>query len=70
MDPHQRCSEHTLNLASQKSPEGEQGVRACGKNEVVGHFFHKSPKATEVLREIQTQLHLLFHLFPQDEIAI
>lgn len=62
MDPHVRCIAHTLNLASQKSLKLDRVSELLAKVRKVETFFHRSQKATEVLREMQAQLHLPHHL--------
>lgn len=66
MDPHVRCIAHTLNLASQKSLKVDRVSELLAKVRKVVTFFHRSPKATEVLHEMQAQLHLLNHKLVQD----
>ncbi|KAK7939206.1 hypothetical protein WMY93_002532 [Mugilogobius chulae] len=66
MDPHVRCVAHTLNLASQKAFKVDKVSEILTKVRKLVTFFHKSPKATEILREIQTQLHLPNHKLIQD----
>lgn len=61
MDPHMRCIAHTLNLASQKSLKLDRVSELLAKVRKVVTFFHRSPKATEVLHEMQAQLHLPNH---------
>lgn len=57
---------HTLNLASQKAFKVDSVSELVVKVRKLVSFFHKSPKATEVLREIQTQLHLPNHKLIHD----
>ncbi|XP_051964154.1 zinc finger BED domain-containing protein 4-like [Xyrauchen texanus] len=66
MDPHVRCIAHKLNLASQKAFKVDSVSVLVVKVRKLVTFFHKSPKATEVLREIQTQLHLPNHKLIHD----
>ncbi|CAM4722270.1 unnamed protein product [Leuciscus chuanchicus] len=66
MDPHVRCIAHTLNLASQKAFKVDTVSELVVKVRKLVSFFHKSPKATDVLREIQTQLHLPNHKLIHD----
>jgi len=61
MDLHVRCIAHTLNLASQKAFKVDSVSVLVVKVRKLVTCFHKSPKATEVLHEIQTQLHLPNH---------
>ncbi|RXN27606.1 zinc finger BED domain-containing 1-like protein [Labeo rohita] len=66
MDPHVRCIAHTLNLASQKSLKVDRVSELLAKVRKVVTFFHRSPKATEVLRETQAQLQLPNHKLIHD----
>lgn len=66
MDTHVRCIAHKLNLASQKSLKLDRVSELLAKVRKVVTFFHRSPKATEVLREMQAQLHLTNHKLIQD----
>lgn len=66
VDPHVRCIAHSLNLASQKAFKVDEVSEILAKVRKVVAFFHKSPKATEVLRETQRQLHLPNHKLIHD----
>lgn len=66
MDPHVRCIAHKLDLASQKSLKLDRVSELLAKVRKVVTFFHRSPKATEVLREMQAQLHLPNHKLIHD----
>lgn len=66
MDPHVCCIAHTLNLASQKALRLDTASELVVKMRKVVTFFHRSPRATEILREIQTQLHLPNHKLVHD----
>ncbi|KAK0133979.1 Zinc finger BED domain-containing protein 1 [Merluccius polli] len=66
MDPHVRCIAHTLNLASQKALRLDTASELVIKVRKVVTFFHRSPRATEILCEIQTQLHLPNHKLVHD----
>lgn len=66
MEPHVRCIAHTLNLASQKALKVDRVSELLVKMRKVVTFFPKSPKATEALREMQTQLHLPHHKLVHD----
>lgn len=57
---------HTLNLASQKALKVDRVSELVVKVRKLVTFFHKSPKATVVLCEIQTQLHLPNHKLVHD----
>lgn len=57
---------HTLNLASQKALKVNRVSEFVVEVRKLVTFFHKSPKATEVLREMQTQLHLHNHKLVHD----
>ncbi|KAK0134264.1 Zinc finger BED domain-containing protein 4 [Merluccius polli] len=59
LDPHVRCVAHTLHLASQKALKLDRVWK-------VVTYFHKSPQATEILRDIQSQLHLPNHKLIHD----
>lgn len=61
LDPHVQCIAHTLNFASQKALKVDKVSDLLMKMTKMATFFHKSPKATEIPREMQTQLHLLNH---------
>ncbi|KAE8277490.1 hypothetical protein D5F01_LYC24564 [Larimichthys crocea] len=64
--PHVRCVAHTLNLASQKALKMDRVSELLVKVRKVVTYFHKSPQAAEVLREIQSQLHLPNHKLIHD----
>lgn len=66
MDPHVRCIAHTLNLGSQKALKVDKVLEILIKVRKMVTFFHKSPKATEMLRETQSQLNLPNHKLIQD----
>jgi len=66
MEPHVRCIVHTLNLASQKALKVERVSELLVKMRKVVTYFHKSPKATKALREMQMQLHLPHHKLVHD----
>lgn len=66
MEPHVRCIAHVLNLASQKSLKVDRVSVLLMKVRKLVTFFHRSPKATEALREMQTQLHLPNHKLVHD----
>ena len=66
MEPHVRCIVHTLNLASQKALKVDRVSELLVKMRKVVTYFHKSPKATEALREMQMQLHLPHHKLVHD----
>ncbi|KAM9751080.1 E3 SUMO-protein ligase ZBED1-like [Menidia menidia] len=64
--PHVRCVAHTLNLASQKALKVDRVSELLVKVRKVVTYFHKSPQAAEVLREIQSQLRLPNHKLIHD----
>ena len=64
--PHVRCVAHTLNLASQKALKMDVVSELLVKVRRVVTYFHRSPQASEVLREIQSQLHLPNHKLIHD----
>lgn len=66
LDPHVRCIAHTLNLASQKALKVDKVSELLVKVRKLVTFFHKSPKATEILREMKIQLHLPNHKLIHD----
>ncbi|KAE8301067.1 hypothetical protein D5F01_LYC01220 [Larimichthys crocea] len=66
LTPHVRCVAHTLNLASQKALKMDRVSELLVKVRKVVTYFHKSPQAAEVLREIQSQLHLPNHKLIHD----
>lgn len=58
MEPHVQCIAHTLNLSSQKALKVDTVSALLVKLRKQVTFFHKSCKACEALKEMQTQLHL------------
>ncbi|KAI4799986.1 hypothetical protein KUCAC02_016524, partial [Chaenocephalus aceratus] len=66
LEPHVRCIAHTLNLASQKALKVDRVSELLVKMRKVVTYFHKCPKATEALREMQIQLHLPHHKLVHD----
>ena len=66
LDPHVRCVAHTFNLASQKALKLDRLSELLVKVRKVVTYFHKSPQATEILRDIQSQLHLPNHKLIHD----
>ena len=66
INPHVRCIAHTLNLASQKSLKVDRVSELLVKVRKITTFFHRSPQATEVLREMQAQLHMPNHKLIHD----
>ena len=66
INPHVRCIAHTLNLATQKSLKVDRMSELLVKVRKMTTFFHRSPQATEVLREMQAQLHLPNHKLIHD----
>lgn len=66
LNPHVRCIAHTLNLASQKAFKVDEVSEILVKVKKLVTFFHKSPKASEILRETQRQLQLPAHKLIHD----
>lgn len=66
MEPHVQCIAHTLNLSSQKALKVDTVSALLVKLRKQVTFFHKSCKACEALKEMQTQLHLKHHNLVHD----
>lgn len=65
-DPHVRCIAHTSNLASQKDLKVDRVSELLVNVRKLVTFFHRSPNASDGLREIQTHLHLPNHKLIHD----